>query len=392
MPHPVASFGEEVLFLRGGSLMAFDVGTRAERALADHVLDFAAAPGGGQIALVRDLDKGDAANSGYDLWVVGRDGGGLRQLTSDGFGLIEATPAWAPDGRAIAYAAADASDPYARSWPEWPLWCGASAIHVFDLTANADQAFGPGCDPAFSPDGKRIAYATPPTEFQPDLTNGRSSNNAVRLINRIGQNGWNFAVATGGTDGYSGKNGRLVYAPAFSPDGQQIVYHRFIGYQALVDIDITEIGGSFAGKGQPLSAGAGWLLPARFAPDGKLVAIAENNYSDARGFGGYDNWRVTLVRTEGSSSIALPNGTLTAAGEEVEQLPRGQHVAWSPDGAELAVVLPPGWSAQLSPNEPIDTGENPGAVWRWHPGSPPAEQLVAGVDFASPIAWLPAAP
>jgi enoyl-CoA hydratase/carnithine racemase len=41
----------------------------------------------------------------------------------------------------------------------------------------------------------------------------------------------------------------------------QIAYHRFVGYRALVDINLTEIGGSFEGKGQPLNDGAGWLLP-----------------------------------------------------------------------------------------------------------------------------------
>jgi hypothetical protein len=135
--------------------------------------------------------------------------------------------------------------------------------------------------------------------------------------------------------------------------------------------------------------GAGWLLPALFAPNGQSLAITENNYSDPRGFGGYDNWSVSVIRLEGTREIALPSGTLKAVGQRVDQLPRGQAAAWSPDGTALAAELPPGWNPGMSPNEPIDAGGQPGEIWRWRPGSQPEEQLVKDVDVASPLAWLP---
>ena len=379
---PAASFGSEILFLRKGALIAFDSATHKERQIADRVIDFAPAPGGAQIALVR------APVSDVDLWVVQRDGGGLRQLTGDGNQRVEAAPDWAPDGAAIVYASSDTSDRYTRTWPGWSEWCEASEIHVLNVADGAVQSFGPGCDPAFSPDGKRIAYATPPSIHQ-EGANVRNAANAIRLINRMGQNGWNFAVADGGSGDNPAKSGLLVYAPAWSPDGKQIVYHRFLGYQALVDLDLTEIAGSFDGKGQPLDSGAGWLLPARFAPDRQLVAITENNVGDARGFGGYDNWAVTVTSLGGAREIALPSGALTAVGQHVDRLPRGQAAAWSPDGAVLAVELPPGWNPKLTPNEPVNADGKPGEVWRWQPGSAPTELLVKDVDFASPLAWLP---
>ena len=384
---PAASFGSEILFLRKGALIAFDTGTRKQRQIADAVLDFTPAPGGARIALIRDLGKGNPNSSGIDLWVVQRDGARLTQLTKDGFELIEATPSWSPDGLAIVYAVADASDPYSRSWPAWSLWCTASTIHVLDLQASADQSFGPGCDPAFSPDGKRIAYAAPPTKPEPDINSGPTIVNSIRLINRQGQHGWDFAKAQG-IDAAPPHTGRLVYAPAWSPDGKQIVYHRFLGYQALVDLNLSEIAGSFDGKGQLLDSGAGWLLPARFTPDRQSVAITENDPGDARGFGGYDSWAVTVTRLGGSREIALPTGALTAVGQRVDRLPRGQAAAWSPDSTALAVELPPGWKPNLSPDEPVNADGQPGEIWRWQPGSAPAELLVQGVDFASPLAWL----
>jgi hypothetical protein len=385
---PAAAAGEELLFLREHALIAFDLATRKERTLAGQVLEFAAAPDGRSIALVRDLGKAEPA-SGIDLWLVRRDGAGLRQLTNDSSKLIEATPAWAPDGAALAYAASAASGPYARTWEEWSAWCRPSEVHVLDLSSGADRNFGPGCDPAFSPDGKRIAYATPPSARQ-DNASVLNAANAIRLINRQGQNGWSFATAAGTPDAPPAKRGLLVYAPAFSPNGQQLTYQRFLGYQALVDLAMTEIGGSFEGKGLPLNAGAGWILPARFAPDGTAAALVENNYGDARGFGGYDNWSVTVLRLTGTHDIALPEGTLQGAGQLVDRLPRAQSAAWSPDGPALAVLLPPGWKPNLPPDQPVGADERPGEIWRWQPGSAPAEKLAANVDFASPVLWLPA--
>jgi hypothetical protein len=263
-----------------------------------------------------------------------------------------------------------------------------SEVHVLNLADQTESKLADGCDPAFSPDGRRIAFAAPPQGAQegPPL---RGIQNSVRLINRQGQNGWNFASADGSFNENPTKGGLLVYAPAWSPDGAQIVYHRFLGYQALVDIDISQIAGSFKGGGQPVGSGAGWLLPARFAPDGKMLAISENNFSDARGFGGYDNWSISIIRLEGTREIALPSGTITAVGQQVARLPRGQAAAWKPDGAALAVELPPGWKPDLPNDQPLAAGEQPGELWLWTPGRDPGQKLLEGVDFASPLAWLP---
>lgn len=382
-PQPAGgAVGSEILFLRQGALMAFDVATRRQRQLADGVRDFAATPDGALIALVRG--EGRAA----ELWSVRRDGGGLTQLTRND--RAEATPVWTPDGLALVYGSSTGDQQYAREWLGWSRWCAASEVRVLALADQAEVALGAGCDPAVSPDGRRIAYASPPKAEEPGFPDSPPLIvNSIRLINRQGQNGWDFARAQG-ADAAAPHTGREVYAPAWSPDGRQVVYHRFVGYQALVDISLSEIAGSFEGKGQLLNAGAGWLLPARFAPDGRSVAIVENNYGDARGFGGYDNWSVSVVTLAGTREVALPSATFTAVGQRVDLLQRGQSAAWAPDGSALAVQLPPGWRADLPPDEPVGAEEQPGEVWRWQPGGQPAELLFDGVDFASPLAWLPA--
>jgi hypothetical protein len=377
---PAASLGSEILFLRKGALIAFDTSTRKERQIASDVLDFAPAPGGALIALIRGTGRQ------AEIWTVRRDGGALTQLTNND--RAEAGLAWSPDAGALAYGSSEAAEPYRPEWLVWSAWCAKSEVRVLSLADLSETSFGPGCDPAISPDGKRIAYAAPPTKPEPGIDRGPAIVNSIRLINRQGQNGWDFAKAEGPA-APPPNTGRVVYAPAWSPDGQQIVYHRFLGYQALVDLDLTEIAGSFEGKGKPIDSGAGWLLPARFAPDGRSVAVTENNVGDARGFGGYDNWAVSVTVLEGSRQIALPSGPLTAVGQRVDRLARAQAAAWSPDGAALAVELPPGWKPNLAPDQPVNADGQPGEIWRWRPGSTPEELLVKDVDFASPLAWLP---
>lgn len=381
---PAASFGSELLFLRDGTLIAHDTQTSQERTLADNVRDFAATPDGSAIALIREVERVT------ELWTIKRDGSGLTQLTTNNNDRIEATPSWAPDGSALVFAASDSSDQYTREWPAWAQWCNASEVHLWDTAQQTDTKLADGCDPAFAPDGKRIAYAAPPTQIEPGLESvGPAIANSIRLINRQGENGWDFARANG-PEAPAPNNGRLVYGPGWSPDSSLVVYHRFIGYQALVDINMTEIAPAFSGKAQPLGTGAGWMLPSHFSPDGQRITMPQNNYSDARGFGGYDNWSVEVVSTSGSRAIQLPAQTLNALGQRIDYLPRAQQAVWSPDGSSMAVQLPPGWNASMSPQEPLGIGDVAGDVWRWQPGNAPQQRLAENVDFASPLAWLPA--
>jgi Tol biopolymer transport system component len=335
------------------------------------------------IAVVRETGRQ------FDVWTVQRDGNNLRRITDDR--AVEGSLSWSPDGAALIFAAADASESLPQTWPEWALWCSASQIVVLDIASGQRQALANGCDPALSPDGRRIAYSAPPTLRDPALAGGAPvAGNAIRLINRRGENAWNFARADG-ADAPAPNTGMLVYAPAWSPDGASVTYHRYVGMQVEVDINLSEMGGSFEGKGRPFAEGAGWLLPARFAPDGRRVAVVEHNYSDARGFGGYDDWSVQVVTLDGSRAVDLPQGPVTMLGGSATRLPRAASAAWSPDGTRLAVLLPPGWRPDAPLNEPFDpTGAaSPGEIWLWQPGAAPSIRLIGNVDFASPIAWLP---
>lgn len=373
---PSGPMGDEIAFLRGRALWALDLQSRGERKIADDVTDFVPAPGGEIIALVR------GAGRQSEIWLVGRDGRGLRQATQNS--RAETSVAWSPDRAALVYASADTDEPLASDWGSLPRWCAASEVRTLDLASGAEGVLAPGCEPAISPDGRRIAFTAPPSAAAPGAPDKLPQvANSIRLINRRGENGWNFAKA----DGQSPiGNGMFVYGPSWSPDGTQVIYHRFMGMQVEVDINLSEVGKSFEGKGVPIAEGAGVLAPARYAPGGRMVAIVRHDAGNARGLVGYGEWSTQLIQLDGTRSIFLPEGQMEVLGQDLGVIYGAQSVVWSPDGGRVALQLPIGWRPD---GDPESWGEGPGMIGRLTPGSGAVEPLVTGVDYGSPLAWLP---
>jgi Tol biopolymer transport system component len=378
---PQQSIGSEVLFLRGGTLIAYDTTSGQERTLVPTVHEFAATTDGSRLALVRRVGGQNA-----DIWVVQRDGNGLRQLTRDA--RAEGSLSWAPDGRTLVYAASDVLRPHAPDWVGWSEWCSGSEVRLLDTADGNTTTLEPGCDPQFSHDGRRIAFATPPQAVAggTEGMGAATEENTIRLVNRQGENGWSFATAARSDD----NPGHLVYAPAWSPDDQQIAYERFMGYQALVDINFIELAGSFQGNGDLLGQGAGWLMRPHFAPQGERIAVVQYNFSDARGVRGYELWSAKVLQAGQQGTTTLPTGERQTSAIVVDELPHVTGAAWSPDGTRLVVALPPEWRSGVGPQEAPFQSEAPGELWLWEPGTAPTQQFVPAVDFASPLLWLPA--
>jgi dipeptidyl aminopeptidase/acylaminoacyl peptidase len=371
-PSAGAAIGSEILFLRGGMLMAYDIDGGQERPIAADVHEFAATPDGRTLALVRG-----AETQPRNIWLIERDGTNLRQITNDD--RSEGSLAWAPDGQTLAYASATTSLPPQVEQNDWMQWCASSDVRLMDTTSQNVTSLGSGCSPAISHDGRRVAFATPPQNME-------QGTNTIRLVNRQGENGWSFASADATEEG----EGLLVYGPAWTPDDAEIAYHRFIGYRALTDLNYIEMGGSFQGDGDLMHVGMGWLLPPRFAPNNQRMAFVEFNFSDARGWGGYERWAVKVLQPGQQSEIPLPSGMQQVGATMIGQLSRATAAAWAPDGQALVVALPPDWSSDAPTTEPQFPNAEPGELWRWVPGNAPAERLVENVDFASPVLWLPA--
>ena len=379
MPSPTSATtpsAAEILFLRGGVLVALNVVTGTERRLADRVQAFAATADGRRLALAR----GEGAAT--ELWLVARNGTNLQQLTTNN--RAESSLSWSPDGQSLAYTTASGLAPRVPTWTAWATWCATAEVRVITVADGTERSLGPGCEPSFSPDGQRLAFTTAPTSTLTGMDFPGASN-AIQVVNRQGEHGWRLAKA----DETDSAEGYVVYGATWAPAGDRVAYQRFFGYQALVDINLTELSSSFERKGEPIGFGAGWLLAPQYAPDGTRVAVVEHNFSDSRGFSGYDIWSLKVLRLGEEEPLALPSGTLTLRAATSATLPRATGAVWSPDGTALAVVLPQHWQPGLSPQEPVFSAEASGELWRWRPGAAPETKLAEGLDFASPLLWLP---
>jgi hypothetical protein len=374
-----AEIGSEIFYLKNSALYAYDLQAERERFIAGGVREFAVTPDGSRLALL----IGD--ESDRDLWLIDRDGSDLQLLHDDD--RVMAALDWAPDGLSLVYVTADQPPPALPEWPAWANWCRSGEIRRFDLPTDREHDLARGCDPAFAPDGRRIAYVTPPrrslNEQMPPMVE-----NQLRVMNRQGRHSWRFAAA----DPAEFDQGLLVYAPAWAPNGGKVAYHRYLGNQIEVDIVLSEYAGAWSGRGRPIGWGAGWLEPAVFSHDQQYAVLLEHNYADARGFSGYEVWGLQVLKLGQPGSIMLPEGEIDTVARETAALQRAAAAAWAPDANELALLLPPDWQPDVPISEPRYNEAVPGELRRWQPGSPPGKVIVDGLDFASPLRWLPAPP
>jgi Tol biopolymer transport system component len=263
-----------------------------------------------------------AAEIGGYLQIVVRDiaRGEERQLTRDARDHIQ--PAWAPDGHRLAYVRGRQekgklapSDVYGWYYENGDIW-------VTDASGRGgSQVVGDAFGPAFSPDGKSLAFDAPWAGARRVWVADASGRNARQ-------------ITTDSSDA-------IVHAqPKWSPDGRRLVFRRAAKIQS--DIAVVDLRSQAVVR---LTADATLDLDPTWGPDGRAVYFAS-----ARG-GGLNLWRLAL--SESGMPAGQPQQLTTGAGDDIEPAvgPAGQ-VGFAVRGINSDV-----WRLPVSPETGTPTGE-----------------------------------
>jgi eukaryotic-like serine/threonine-protein kinase len=252
-------------------------------------------PDGRRLAFVRsNTDRGKLEPSdinawyteGGDIWVRDLDSGTESRLVADAFG-----PAWSPDGKRLAFDARWAGP--RRIWA-----AEASGRNPRQITTDSNDAVV-HADPRWSPDGKHLAY---------------------RVIEGTK---WDIAAINLTTLSVTRLTNDIVpdLDPAWSPDGRRVYYASGRGGGVnLWQTPVTRDGVS-TGHAEQLTTGAGDDVQPAPSPDGRRIAFTVLGINS-------DIWRLPV-----SPSTGRPTGEAepVVATSRVES--RG---TWSPDGRSIA--------------------------------------------------------
>ena len=172
-----------------------------------------------------------------DIFVIGDNGGAVRQLTNDP--ELDDSPAWSPDAKRIAFRSY-------RSGYDGEIWVvNADGSAPVNLTPNALPAIADNRHPDWSPDGRSIVYAS---------TAGGDWGIWVMNADGTGKR-----QLTNTPD--------LDAEPAWSPDGRSIAFRRTDATGS--DIVIVPAAGGDAVR---IAMAGDQRMPA-WSPDGKLIAF-----------------------------------------------------------------------------------------------------------------------
>jgi Tol biopolymer transport system component len=262
---------------------------------ADATLTTGPAGGRSGIAFSSNRGPGLLGNS-LDVVAMGSDGSNPTDLTnSESSG--DGTPSWSPDARRIAYTT--------LRYDQDGRMLESAQIHVMNADGSGDRALtsppGHQIDPAWSPDGSRIAFA---------ITRVSGVNADLFVMNGDGANSHNITAtpATGeGTPAWSPDGSRIAYSlaspgnngdiftvrpdgsdpvqltrtpnlnegnPAYSPDGTKIAYNADVGGTLRAELFVMDADG---GNQTDVSQRAGGEYFPTWSPDGSRIAFAADN-------------------------------------------------------------------------------------------------------------------
>jgi Tol biopolymer transport system component len=258
----------------------------------------------------RDVVLVGGSGPGAELRLISASGGPMRRLTSNS--RPERGAVWSPRGDRVAYVLPRQLGQDGGLDPAEP-----DEIWLLDVTAG-ERKIADGFDPAWSPDGSWIAYAT---NGQRDQQGPRA--NAIRVVSvdgrddrpllEIGDVPADLLPLIG--QPFRPQTIRLR-APAWSPDGQRLVASADGHTSLAVTFDPQ-------GRVQGVSALAfqGGVGRVRWSPDGSRLAV------ESRPATGVDVVVIVELASRREVRIGGPEAGFQASAP-----------TWAPDGRRLALI------------------------------------------------------
>jgi len=257
---------------------------------------------------------------GGQLYLVAADGSGVTRITREAVildGPGESAVAWLPEGAEVAFT---------RGQEIW----------IADVVTGHERRLGIGSNPAWSPDGERIAYVVQSDQGS-EVWLSDPTGRARQHVGTVSSPLFSYQpidwspdgtrIAIGGPDGlvmigvWDGTSRVLdasdASSPDWSPDGLRIAY------AGGTPSSLTIVSVRDGTRESPASDGA--------EPEDQAQAITSH---DMKPVWSPDGRRIAFIRNETPAIVDLATGAVTTVPVGLSAV----HLAWSPAGRTLAVV------------------------------------------------------